>query len=761
LADTLIDRIKEKGQQARSLLSPWLSSPARETGSGLSGRRVLAARQMRVIDDQKLGSLHPQKILSLDADFKDKKAAIQRMIHFTPGYARDDSIWSEVDQVYPAASASESQREPDQPGVMRAGTIIQKFSMTPKPGQSIESFKEQVSRFKPSKPVTSPSHKPVLPSKARLFSRIQEISGQKEPASDRVDEMVSITPPEPPAVNSQSKEQPTDQAATDAPASVSPSSTPGVQRLVEDPELQQPAALEPIERTQNAELVPSLPETHSIDSPPPVPPPAAVSTRSEKQQPAVNLEGEEPGSSKTVTDMEEAAFQSAEQKSALPAPEAPSDQPPLLLKAIPAFKAKDAPITPVKPALQAKAPTRVAAPTARAIEPAREQSTPLEPGKSVQKMQRQFEKKEFAPLPAGQSQTSRSPQPVQPPDVSPSEVSSPAPHKLAGVSSQVSPVQPHSVQRQADEESPPALPLATPAVPVEAAAARASRVTQNERADPDGAAQAISPSDTQAMPVAAPGSRSDQELPSPSAALSEVRPDQEYSPIFSSDEALAAPGVDRTQGYETTSSDMPVLARLVRRKNAVQTVRPAVPGTLRQVQAANVPLESKPALVARHKYQYRTPSQPTGTLPSALSRGPVAVSTVQRQDDSSMEQKRAANLVLASSTPTSTREKSRQTAAPLASTRELASQLQQPQPPGTTTPAKSEARKKPNKAVRSVKSGQQKVVQRRWEDHSAPAADKEQSQPQPVDLDQLAGDILPLVKRLLDIELERSSGRRY
>jgi hypothetical protein len=217
---------------------------------GLSGRRVLAARQMRVIDDQKLGSLHPQKILSLDADFKDKKAAIQRMIHFTPGYARDDSIWSEVDQVYPAASASESQREPEQPGVMRAGTIIQKFSMTPKPGQSIESFKEQVSRFKPSKPVTSPSHKPVLPSKARLFSRVQEISGQKEPASDRVDEMVSITPPEPPAVNSQSTEQPTDQAATDAPASVSPSSTPSVQRLIEGPELQQPGALN---RLKNAE----------------------------------------------------------------------------------------------------------------------------------------------------------------------------------------------------------------------------------------------------------------------------------------------------------------------------------------------------------------------------------------------------------------------------------------------------------------------------------------------------------------------------
>jgi hypothetical protein len=200
MPDSLIDRIKEKRQQAKSLLSPWLRTTDGEGSAGagelpFTERKRIAALKMRVLDDRKLGNAHPENVRTFGAGISEKMQSIQDLVHFSPAIERDPSIWSQLDRVYPTANA-EAPRTPEQPGVMRAGTVIQKFSMTPKPGQSIESFKEQASRFSQPKPPASRAQKPALPSRARLFSRVQEFNaGEKEPAVQPEESLPTLAAP--------------------------------------------------------------------------------------------------------------------------------------------------------------------------------------------------------------------------------------------------------------------------------------------------------------------------------------------------------------------------------------------------------------------------------------------------------------------------------------------------------------------------------------------------------------------------------------
>jgi hypothetical protein len=85
--------------------------------------------------------------------------------------------------------------------------------------------------------------------------------------------------------------------------------------------------------------------------------------------------------------------------------------------------------------------------------------------------------------------------------------------------------------------------------------------------------------------------------------------------------------------------------------------------------------------------------------------------------------------------------------------------------PSEAAPGSQSQQKSAKQKIGPLKTSRAGIVQRRWDEHSGPDAvarsgseRQEETQQLPVDLDQVASDVLPLVKRLLDIELERLSG---
>jgi len=143
------------------------------------GKFRLAARKMRVLDDSKLGHLHPDALKDFSQNIPVKFREVKKLIHFTPGSFRKASIWSEIDRTLPNQAESRSENPP-LPGELRPGSIIEKMPMTPQSGQSIGSFKEQLQQFQPSTPQQKPLRRPDPGPGSRLFSRIQEITGQDQ-----------------------------------------------------------------------------------------------------------------------------------------------------------------------------------------------------------------------------------------------------------------------------------------------------------------------------------------------------------------------------------------------------------------------------------------------------------------------------------------------------------------------------------------------------------------------------------------------------
>jgi hypothetical protein len=249
----------------------------------------------------------------------------------------------------------------------------------------------------------------------------------------------------------------------------------------------------------------------------------------------------------------------------------------------------------------------------------------------------------------------------------------------------------------------------------------------------------------------------------------------------------AAP-VSAGQDLSSTQPSMPLHTRLLARKGAVQSVKPAVPEMLRAVQSKPL-LQPRAGLVSERKYQFESPSrlsappQPmvhsvsTPSAPSAPS-VPSAASVVQRamepvQPTQQTEPAAAPlNLLLAAAhTPQAAPYQPARATSPSPQAAP-ASLAVQPKAEKAAKPNQSEAapgslsQQKPAKPqIVPLKTSRAGVVQRRWDEHSGPDAvarsgseRQEETQQLPVDLDQVASDVLPLVKRLLDIELERLSG---
>lgn len=222
----------------------------------------MAAQRMRILDKEKMGISGFEKAQRMAGVIQAKFQNAQNMLHISAAVPGESGSWSEVKQVFPnqAAGRAETLFEPD---VLHRGSIIQKFSTFPTPGQSLESFKEQAQRSPaPRKPEVSLPKKASLAPGDKLFSRIQELtSGQKEKKnaeSVNVDEPVKSPSPAPDEPIQRKAQQVSPPAsARDSNVEISlPASSKPVQRKVEQPLPPAPA------RDSNVEI--SLPVSGEI-----------------------------------------------------------------------------------------------------------------------------------------------------------------------------------------------------------------------------------------------------------------------------------------------------------------------------------------------------------------------------------------------------------------------------------------------------------------------------------------------------------------
>jgi len=199
----IINRIKGHTQQVKGMLTLGLraSSPDSKTGplSALFthfsvGKAKEASSKMRFLDHRKMGKVQTETSKAFSESIPEKFQNVQSLLHLNPNVSREDNIWQEIDKPLPSQGSTQYE-EPLQPGEMRAGSVIQKFSILPKEGQSIESFRKQAQSLpKPSAKRRSVAPKPKVDSRSRLFSRVQEVSATK-PIVDAAPER----PPEKPA----------------------------------------------------------------------------------------------------------------------------------------------------------------------------------------------------------------------------------------------------------------------------------------------------------------------------------------------------------------------------------------------------------------------------------------------------------------------------------------------------------------------------------------------------------------------------------
>lgn len=180
----VISGLQNRRSQIKGMLSPGkgqrqpglsLNAPLSPVASDFAGRKFKrAAQKMRTLDAGRIGQTLSRGLTTLSTDIHSKFEDIQNLIHINPGTSRENNIWSSVETPFPAGQATR-QENPSEPGVMRAGSVIQKMSMVPKPGQSLDSFKKQV-QSKTSPTRTSVDKKPVIDRNTRRFSRVQEVT---------------------------------------------------------------------------------------------------------------------------------------------------------------------------------------------------------------------------------------------------------------------------------------------------------------------------------------------------------------------------------------------------------------------------------------------------------------------------------------------------------------------------------------------------------------------------------------------------------
>lgn len=248
--------LKDSARQQRSL------SPVLDAWGGQKYANM--ARSMRFLSGERLGQFTPEKINLIGRDLPARFSDSASLLHVRPPTARENSIWSDVEKVLPAAGQAGENQPPAEPGTLRQGSVIQRLQTFPKPGQSIESFKEQMqSRAATTKPASAPAPRPrPKPGEpVRRYSRIEEMPGKEPPAPaeppaqppDTIQRQLEPVPalrpdaPEPPHVSPQPLEVPSvEPLRADSPDTQLPE-PPAVQAAKPDftPSVELPNAVSP------------------------------------------------------------------------------------------------------------------------------------------------------------------------------------------------------------------------------------------------------------------------------------------------------------------------------------------------------------------------------------------------------------------------------------------------------------------------------------------------------------------------------------
>jgi hypothetical protein len=214
----MVNRLQAQKSRIAAMLSPgsrklranqdaWSLSPVTSQFGGRKFR--LAAQKMRVLHKDHLGLSSFGSSVEMANTLQAKFRSPRSLLHVTPVGAREKSFWSEVKQVFPVSGGAET---PPEPGELRRGSLIQRFETVPQPGQSLESFKEQI-QDKPvvRKPdgvkseVISQPKKPNLVPRGRLSARIQELTAaqrqqeQVTPSKPRAEQTPEAPAQKPPA----------------------------------------------------------------------------------------------------------------------------------------------------------------------------------------------------------------------------------------------------------------------------------------------------------------------------------------------------------------------------------------------------------------------------------------------------------------------------------------------------------------------------------------------------------------------------------
>lgn len=653
----LIQRLQSHQANARRMLTPGLKSRADQQRpfspvlEGLGAQKYTQiAQNMRFLGKDRLGFIQPEAINLIGRNLPEKFTNLSGLLHIKAPATPDANIWSEVEQILPTGTQQTSPaaaQAPEEPGTLRQGSIIQRMQTFPKPGQSIEAFKEQVKSRAVSQKPASPTRK--LPQAGdpavRRYARIEEIRSKEAAAN-----------PEPPAA------QP-------------PVTTPPTVQRQQDTNLQ-------------------TPDRPDADS--------GLHANDERQTPAQLAPLSEPSTPPEA----QTPGQPAPVSKSLAPPQIRTPEPPA-----PALKSPAVPDahTPAQPALSSEPRTTA---QARASVPA--DKKPL-----ARALPTARKKENAAPaLPKGQ--------PVS------LKAATPAPAKAS--------------------IAPP--PRAVEVKPASAARATASTLQRQ----PDLPAAATLPSGLAGKPrPAAPA----KFQPTPEQVDASAETPTSTKP----DLPAAQPG---PQPEET-----PFLAHLAQRRAAPEQVHSLATKTIKAKIAA------RPAMLRPNLFKLRrgeTPAPTTSAPVPPTQPPPLSLASVQRQGSptvaqqpelTAVPQRQSIEMPVARIQPAAPQSAFAPGGAQTLSA--LPTNTFQPVPP---TPAKESAppatQSQAKPPIPAPQASTRNIVQRMWEEHSPPASasgrgsgatNQEDSQGEPaLDLDKLAEDVFPIVKRLIEIESERSAG---
>ena len=670
----VISRLQNQRSRIQGMLSPGkkqrqsggsLHAPLSPVASDFAGRKFqLAARKMRTLDAGNLGQTLSGGLTSLSTDIQSKFADIQKIIHINPGTSRQDNIWSSVETPLPDGQPARHET-PSEPGVMRAGSIIQKMNMVPKPGQSLESFKDQV-QTQPRTKKTPVDKKPVIDQNTRRFSQVQEVTpGQKQAFPEIPAVPVKSDDPQTPLVQEKetSETQPPPTRAKKFPETTTVQSQPDTSVSVTEKPVVTPSAEAQLSKPSATPVKQDLPPEMPLRAQPRSSQPVAR----EEQQTLTKTPPVEPLIVRSDDDEPQADNTLPKRQTDQP------PQPPLpvqekeLLKALPVVK---------KPPVQDE----------------------LKKALPVKKEQKQPQK------------------PVARPTLK-SRTDAP----LASA--------PPVIQRQQDVDLSPSVPMQLP-TEIESPVAAPVRPVPQPRVDDDLTTPVLPARETVQTPKPA-----DQKLPAQPA------PSQ------------AEPG----------KTEMPLRQNIVYRQNAARAIRSIAPDQMKPVTLPPLIHREDTKLFARPKY---SPASTQGTQPEFSPKKDPSLLPGRDRPPSPFRLPDVLPMDLPHSL------------APQAPAPENLSPIQMPLVSQVASPAPFVAASKPESALPPVQTSLEKLsrrttgvaktnntIQRNWEGHSGSSQNaseksgESQDRSESTDLETLAENVFPYVKRILEIEAERSSGK--